>query len=113
MTLLNWGLIGAGDIAPKRIAPALRELLSCRLVAVSRARAELAESFAREFGAPRGDHAWRDLLVDKEIDAVYIATPVFLHIGNCMSRHFCKGCGERNIKQAKKFSGEPFGLRVF
>ena len=49
--ILNWGLIGAGDIARKRIAPALRDLPNCNLVSVSRSRFELAEEFAREFGA--------------------------------------------------------------
>lgn len=77
--VLNWGLIGAGDIARKRIAPALRGLASCNLVAVSRNRAELAEEFAREFDVPRWYADWRELLTDKDIDAVYIATPVFLH----------------------------------
>lgn len=79
MTTLKWGLIGAGDIAQKRVAPALRDLPSCDLVAVSRARWQLAESFAREFGAPKWYGDWRELIVDKEIDAVYIATPVNLH----------------------------------
>ena len=79
MTILNWGLIGAGDIAKKRIAPALRDLPNSDFVAVSRSRFELAESFAREFGARKWFADWRDLIADDEIDAVYIATPVFLH----------------------------------
>lgn len=79
MKALGWGLIGAGDIARKRIAPALRDLPSCDLVAVSRGRAELAESFAREFGAGKWLADWRDMLADDEIEAVYIATPVYLH----------------------------------
>src|SRR5262245_51598977 len=77
--VLNWGLIGAGDIARKRIAPALRDLPNCNLVAVNRGRAELAADFAREFGADRWYPDWRELLADKDIDAVYIATPVYLH----------------------------------
>jgi len=51
----------------------------CELVAVSRAKAELAESFAKEFGARRWVAEWQDLLMDYEIDAIYIATPVHLH----------------------------------
>lgn len=79
MRKLRWGLIGCGDIARKRIAPALRDLDECELVAVSRARTELAESFAREFGARRWYGRWQELLADDEVDAVYIATPVHLH----------------------------------
>src|SRR5689334_10820130 len=76
---LRWGLIGCGDIARKRVAPALRDHSSSELVAVSRARTDQAESFAREFGARRWHPHWQELIDDKEIDAVYIATPVHLH----------------------------------
>jgi predicted dehydrogenase len=77
--VLHWGLIGCGDIAAKRVAPALRDLDNCRLVAVSRARSDLAEKFAREFGADRWYRDWRELLKDGQIEAVYIATPPNLH----------------------------------
>ncbi len=79
MQTLNWGLIGAGDIARKRIAPALRDLPNCELTAVSRQRAELAAEFAAEFGVRKWFADWRDLVADEEIEAVYIATPVYLH----------------------------------
>ena len=68
MAVLRWGLIGCGDIARKRVAPALRDLDNCRLVAVNRAQYDLAERFAREFGAERWHRDWRELLKDKEID---------------------------------------------
>lgn len=76
---LRWGLIGCGDIARRNVAPALRALPNCELVAVSRAQHDKAESFAKEFGARRWYEDWRDLLADEEIDAVYVATPVHLH----------------------------------
>jgi predicted dehydrogenase len=79
MNKLRWGLIGCGDISRKRVAPALRDIPECELTAVSRARVDLAESFAREFGAKRWYGDWRELIADDEIDAVYIATPVYLH----------------------------------
>jgi predicted dehydrogenase len=79
MKILKWGLIGAGDIARKRIAPALRDLPNCDFVSVSRSQSELAETFAREFGARKWPAEWRDIGADPEIEAVYIATPVYLH----------------------------------
>lgn len=79
MDQLRWGLIGCGDIARKRVAPALRDLPECQLVAVSRRRTDLVESFAREFGARRWYSDWRELVGDDEVDAVYVATPVHLH----------------------------------
>jgi predicted dehydrogenase len=79
VNLLKWGLIGAGDIARRRVAPALRDSPQCDLVAISRAHAELADAFAKAFGARRWYPRWQDLLADAEIDSVYIATPVRLH----------------------------------
>jgi len=79
MNQLRWGLIGCGDIARKRVAPALRDLPDCKLVAISRRRKDLVESFAREFGARRWHSDWRDLIRNEEVDAVYLATPVHLH----------------------------------
>jgi predicted dehydrogenase len=77
--VLRWGLIGACDIARKRVAAALRDARGSALGAISRARPELAESFASEFGARRWYARWHELIADREIDAVYVATPVHLH----------------------------------
>src|SRR2546423_7426828 len=85
MEKLAWGLIGCGDIARKRVAPALRDSADCDFVAVSRERGALVESFAREFGATKWYSAWQDLLLDQEIDAVYIATPVNLHVAQTIA----------------------------
>ncbi|MBK9313144.1 MAG: Gfo/Idh/MocA family oxidoreductase [Acidobacteria bacterium] len=79
MKRLRWGLIGCGDISRKRVAPALRVIPECELVAVNRARSELVADFAAEFGVPRWYGDWHELIADDEIDAVYIATPVSLH----------------------------------
>jgi predicted dehydrogenase len=76
---LAWGLIGCGDIARKRVAPALRDLAECDFVAVSRERSDLAAPFAEEFAARKWYSNWQDLLLDDEIEAVYVATPVHLH----------------------------------
>ncbi len=77
--VIGWGLIGCGDISRKRVAPALRDIPDCELVAVNRAQTGLAAEFAREFGARRWYAEWRELLTDAEVEAVYIATPVDLH----------------------------------
>jgi predicted dehydrogenase len=72
-------LVGAGDIAVKRVAPALVAAERSQLVAVSRKQPQLAEEFAQHFGARRWHADWRDLVRDDEIDAVYVAAPVQLH----------------------------------
>ena len=83
--MLRWGLIGCGDIARKRIAPALRDSESCELIAVSRAQSELAAAFAKQFGARKWYLDWKKLLLDEEIDAVYVATPVQLHAAQAIA----------------------------
>lgn len=85
MSVLKWGLIGSGDISKKRIAPALRDLPNCVFVSVSRSRTELAEEFANEFGARKWSADWQELVTDEEIEAVYIATPVYLHVGQAVA----------------------------
>ena len=75
----GWGLLGCGDIAAKRVASALRESPGSALVAVARARAELAQGFATAHGARRWYADWREVLRDPDVDAVYLATPVALH----------------------------------
>jgi predicted dehydrogenase len=79
MKPLHWGLIGAGDIVRKRVGPALRDSPRCQVVAVSRADASLAASFAAEFAGATAHVGWRDLVADPAVEAVYIATPVHLH----------------------------------
>jgi predicted dehydrogenase len=83
--VVAWGLIGAGDIVRKRVAAALRDAPSSELVAVSRARSELAEEFARAFAVPRWYGDWRAMIADRDVDAVYIATPVNVHAAQAIA----------------------------
>jgi predicted dehydrogenase len=82
---VRWGLIGAGDIARKRVAAALRDARGSTLTAVSRARADLAEAFAKTAGAERWHARWEDLVRDPGIDAVYVATPVHVHAAQAIA----------------------------
>lgn len=79
MKVIKWGIVGAGDIVKKRVAPAINELPESELIAIVRGRAELAETSATDLGARRWYADWREMMADSEIDAVYIATPVYLH----------------------------------
>ncbi len=79
MRKLKWGLAGCGDIARKRVAPALRDLPEADFVGVVRLHAEGVEAFAREFGARKWYATYMDMLDDPEIEAVYLATPTHIH----------------------------------
>lgn len=79
MSVLRWGLIGAGDIVRRRVAPALIDAPSCDIVAVSRGRPELAAAFAADIGARRWYSRWQELVADPDVECVYVATPVNVH----------------------------------
>jgi predicted dehydrogenase len=76
---VHWGVIGAGDIVRKRVAPALIDSPSCDIVAVSRGRPELAAAFAADIGARRWYPRWQEVVADPDVDCVYVATPVDVH----------------------------------
>ncbi|MDA3940838.1 MAG: Gfo/Idh/MocA family oxidoreductase [Spirochaetia bacterium] len=79
MSKIKWGLIGCGDISRKRVVPGIKDSKNSKLIAVNRSDFSRAMSFAKEFGAKKWMKKWQDLIADDEIDAVYIATPVYLH----------------------------------
>src|SRR5258707_12657673 len=72
--MLNWIVIGIGDIATRRVIPAIQaEPRSCLYGLVTR---------DPQKAAPYDARVWTSLdeaLSDPAVDAVYIATPVFLH----------------------------------
>jgi len=79
MSVIQWGIIGCGDIVRRRVAPALEALPDCKLSAVARRDPEGLEGCQQELRAEGGFADWRKLVRNDLIDAVYIATPVRLH----------------------------------
>lgn len=79
MRTIRWGLIGCGDIAVKRVAPAMRDLEGHSIRAIARKDPVRLEEFAARFPVERLYSSAEDLIADKEVDAVYLATPVNLH----------------------------------
>jgi len=82
---VHWGIIGAGDIARKQTARAICEARNAELTAVMRRTIGGARAFAREFGAAKAYDSVEALLADPEIDAVYVATPVYAHAEQTIS----------------------------
>ena len=76
---LRWGIIGSGDVAEFKGGPALQNAPESILVASMRRDAAAAASFAERMGVPRFYTSVDELLADPEVDAVYVATPVYLH----------------------------------
>ena len=76
---LGWGIMGIGSHADLKIAPAMKLARDSRLVAVHSREQGRADAFAETHGA---DAAYSDmdaLLADSRIDAVFVASPNYLH----------------------------------
>jgi predicted dehydrogenase len=75
---LRWGVIGAGGIAAV-FAADLELSDSGRVVAVGSRDLARAEAFAERFGIPNRHGSYEALVADREVDAVYVATPHPMH----------------------------------
>ena len=76
---VNWAIIGCGDVAERKGGPPLYKTPGSALHAVMSRYMAKAENFARRHQAEVAYDDLNILLKDEMIDAVYIATPVFLH----------------------------------
>jgi len=76
---IKWGVIGCGGIAYRRTIPGMMLSGNSELVAVMDTNFEAAKKIQEEFGAKYAFETVEEVLALEEIDAVYIATPVFCH----------------------------------
>ena len=76
---MRWGIIGAGDIARKQTAPAIRVAAGAELYAVACRSQARARAFADELGAAKAYDSAEALLRDPAVEAVSISSPVYLH----------------------------------
>ncbi|WP_296317710.1 Gfo/Idh/MocA family protein [Winogradskyella sp. UBA3174] len=76
--IINWGIIGAGKIASK-FATDINALKGAKLYGIASRNLEKAQHFALKFNANKAYGAYKDLVLDPKIDAIYIATPHSFH----------------------------------
>jgi len=76
---IKWGIIGCGDVAEHKGGPALYNVEGSALFGVTDINLDKAEDFKKRHGAKKCYAAAEEMLDDKEIDAVYVATPVRFH----------------------------------
>ena len=77
--MINWGIIGCGNVTEVKSGPAFSKVKDSRLVAVMRRDAALAEDYARRHNVPKFYSDAGRLINDPEVNAVYIATPPGSH----------------------------------
>ncbi len=76
---IKWGIIGCGDVAEHKGGPALYKVEDSELLGVTDINLDKAKDFAKRHGAKKCYTMVEEMLDDKEIDAVYVATPVRFH----------------------------------
>jgi predicted dehydrogenase len=77
--MINWGIIGCGNVTEIKSGPAFSKVGDSRLIAVMRRDASLAEDYARRHNVPKFYSKATDIINDKDINAVYVATPPGSH----------------------------------
>lgn len=79
MKEIRWGFIGCGSVAEQKSGPAFQQIKGSKIVAVMCRNAEKAADYAQRHGIEKWYNKVDDLIQDKEINAVYIATPPDSH----------------------------------
>jgi predicted dehydrogenase len=77
--MIKWGIIGCGNVTEVKSGPAFNKVKDSKLVAVMRRTAALAEDYARRHNVPKFYSDATDLINDKEVTAIYVATPPGSH----------------------------------
>ncbi len=79
MKRINWGIIGCGDVTEKKSGPAFNLVKDSALIAVMRRNADKARDYAIRHNVPKWYSHADDLINDKEVNAIYVATPPSSH----------------------------------
>ena len=116
----NWIVIGIGDIATRRVIPAIQAEPRSRLYGlVTRDPAKAAAYDARVFAT------LAEALADSAVHAVYVGTPVFLHAPQtiqslragkhvlCEKPMAMNEAEARTMLQAAEQSGKTFGVAYY
>ena len=78
---LGWGIIGIGSHADLKVAPAMKLAADAQLVAVYSRDQGRADAFSASHGAQAAYSDLDALLSDSRVDAVFVASPNYLHAG--------------------------------
>src|SRR5947209_2528454 len=79
MRTTRWGIIGCGNVTEVKSGPGFRKAAGSELVAVMRRNGATEADYARRLEVARWYDDAEKLINDKEVDAVYIATPPGSH----------------------------------
>lgn len=79
MKKIKWGVIGCGGIADRKTIPGMMLANNVELVSVMDADLGVANRVKEKYNAKYAFDSYEEILAQDEIEAVYIASPVFFH----------------------------------
>jgi xylose dehydrogenase (NAD/NADP) len=77
--VVRWGVLGCADIAIRRLIPAIKATPGNEIVAIASRDESRARVVATQLDIPRSYGSYADVLLDDNVDAVYIPLPNSLH----------------------------------
>src|SRR6188474_2280254 len=75
-----WGILGAADIAVKKVIPAMQRTDRCRILAIASRDQRRADDAAASLGISRAYGSYEALIDDPDIEAIYNPLPNHLHV---------------------------------
>ncbi|WP_308409642.1 Gfo/Idh/MocA family oxidoreductase [Salimicrobium jeotgali] len=113
MKTIRWGIIGCGTVTEHKSGPAFQQVEQSSLTPVMRRDGEKAKDYAERHAVPRWYDRAEDLIMDEEVDAVYIATPPLvtyeIYEDGCRSRK-AGICRETDGKKCRRVQNDDRSL---
>jgi predicted dehydrogenase len=89
--VINFGIVGFGLHAVKRLMPGFAVAKNCRVTALSRRDLGKAQASARQYDIPLAFDSAEKLCRSPQVDAVFVATPNAFHLQDVL---LATGCGK-------------------
>jgi predicted dehydrogenase len=80
MNPVRWGVLGAADIALKKVIPAMNRSDRARVVAIASRDKPKADAAAKALGIARAYGSYEELIADPGVEAIYNPLPNHLHV---------------------------------
>ncbi|MDB4881794.1 MAG: oxidoreductase domain protein [Gemmatimonadetes bacterium] len=80
VTPVRWGVLGAANIAVRKVVPAMQRGERTQVVAIASRDLAKARAAATELGIARAYGSYEELLADPDVEAIYNPLPNHLHV---------------------------------
>jgi len=117
-TKIRWGILGCGRIA-RKFASDLLLVEDAELIAAASRNKETLDSFAKDFPCKHLHNSYEGLVMNDEVDVIYIATPHSHHHEHtllCLNNNkavLCEKAFAINARQAKEMIDTAREKKVF